>query len=124
MGVFLKEGELWCYKCGQKGHIKPQCPKLKGKQWVARAQIEDLIEEDEELLELPTNGAPDDALEASTYPQEGEEDLKHNSGEDKEENPIMNGMNKNTKRTLSALSMKNPSLILQSEWLPGLSIKR
>ena len=48
MGPPLKEGELCCYECGQRGHIKPQCPKLKGKQQVARAQIEDLIEEDEE----------------------------------------------------------------------------
>ena len=24
-----KEGELKCYKCGQKGHMQPQCPKLK-----------------------------------------------------------------------------------------------
>ena len=24
-----KEGELKCYKCGQKGHIRPQCPKLR-----------------------------------------------------------------------------------------------
>ena len=46
-GVPSKEGELHCYECGQKGHIKPQCPKLKGKQQVARAQIKDLIEEDE-----------------------------------------------------------------------------
>ena len=38
MGTPLKEGELCCYKCGQKGHIKPQCPKLKGKQWVASVQ--------------------------------------------------------------------------------------
>ena len=66
-GTPPKEGELRCYKCGQKGHIKPQCPKLKGKQRVARAQIEDLIEEDEELLELPINGAPDDALNSTTY---------------------------------------------------------
>ena len=22
----LKEGELKCYKCGQKGHMQPQCP--------------------------------------------------------------------------------------------------
>ena len=50
-------------------------------------QIKDLIEEDEELLELLTNGAPDDALEASTYPQGGEEDLKHNSGDDEEDKP-------------------------------------
>ena len=32
MGTPSKEGELNCYECGQKGHIKPQCPKLKGKQ--------------------------------------------------------------------------------------------
>ena len=25
-----KEGELKCYKCGQKGHMRPQCPKLRG----------------------------------------------------------------------------------------------
>ena len=74
-----------CYECGQKGHIKPQCPKLKGKQQVARAQIEDLIEEDEELSELPISGAPNDALENTTYPREGEEDLKNNSGDDEEE---------------------------------------
>ena len=74
MGARLKEGELCCYKCGQKGHIKPQCPKLKGKQQVARAQIEDLIKEDEGLSETPTNRAPNNALEESTYPQEGEDD--------------------------------------------------
>ena len=28
----LKEAELRCYECGQKVHINPQCPKLKGKQ--------------------------------------------------------------------------------------------
>ena len=71
----------------QKGHIKPQSLKLKGKQWVARAQIKDLIEEDKELSESPTNRAPNDALEESTYPQEGEEDLKNNSGDDEEDKP-------------------------------------
>ena len=25
----LKEGELKCYKCGQKGHMQPQCLKLR-----------------------------------------------------------------------------------------------
>ena len=64
---------------------KPQSPKLKGKQWVARAQIEDLIEEDEDLSELLINGAPNDALNNTTYPWEGEEDLKNNSGDDEEE---------------------------------------
>ena len=24
-----KEGELKCYKCGQQGHMQPQCPKLR-----------------------------------------------------------------------------------------------
>ena len=42
----LKEGELRCYKCGQKGHIKSQCPKLKGKQRVAGVQIDDVVNED------------------------------------------------------------------------------
>ena len=71
MGAPLKEGELHCYKCEQKGNIKPQCPKLKGKQKVARVQIKDLIEEDEELSETPMNKTPNDALEESAYPQEG-----------------------------------------------------
>ena len=31
-GTPSKEGELHCYECAQKGHIKPQCPKLKCKQ--------------------------------------------------------------------------------------------
>ena len=47
----LKESELKCYKCGQKGHIKPQCPKLKCKQKIARAQIEVVVDEDN-----PTDG--------------------------------------------------------------------
>ena len=25
----LKEHELKCYKCGQKGHMQPRCPKLR-----------------------------------------------------------------------------------------------
>ena len=64
---------------------KPQCPKLKGKQRVARVQIEELIKEDEELSELLIDGAPNDALNSTTYPQEGEEDLKNNSGDDEDE---------------------------------------
>ena len=39
------------------------------------------------MSELQTNGAPNDALEESTYPQEGEEDLKNNSGDDEEDKP-------------------------------------
>ena len=42
----LKEDELKCYKCGQKGHIKPQCPKFKSMGSFARAQINDVVNED------------------------------------------------------------------------------
>ena len=52
---------------------------------MARAQIKDLIEEDEELSETPMNKTPNDAVEESAYPQEGEEDLKNNSDDDKED---------------------------------------
>ena len=37
------------------------------------------------MSELLTNGALNDALEDSTYPQEGEEDLKNNLGDEEEE---------------------------------------
>ena len=114
-GAPSKEGELCCYKYGQKGHIKPQCPKLKGKQWVARVQIKDLIEEDEELSETPTNRTPNDALEESAYPQEGRRTWRIIQVMTKKINPNMNGMIKNTKWTSSTLSSKNQSLILQSE---------
>ena len=70
-----------------KGHIKPQCPKLIGKQQVARVKIEELTEEDEELSETPTNREPMDGLDESTYPQEGEDDLKKNSGDKEEYQP-------------------------------------
>ena len=36
-------------------------------------------------MELLINGAPNDALNSTTYPQEGEEDLKNNSGDDEEQ---------------------------------------
>ena len=48
-------------------------------------QIEDLVEEDEEVSETPTNRAPMDGLDESTYPQEGEDDLKNNPGIEEEE---------------------------------------
>ena len=83
-GAPSKESELHCYKCGQKGYIKPQCPKLKGKQCIAKAQIENFTKEDKELSDTPMNRTPMDALDESTFPQEGEDNLKNNSG-DKEE---------------------------------------
>ena len=50
-------------------------------------KIKNLIEEDEELSETLINRAPNDALEESTYPQEGEEDLKNSSGDNEEDKP-------------------------------------
>ena len=60
-------------------------PQAQGQQWVARAQIEDFIKEDEELSETLTNRAPEDVPEKSAYPQEGEEDLKNSSGDNEED---------------------------------------
>ena len=34
-----------CYECGQTGHIKPNCPKLKGSVWVAAIHTEDVPNE-------------------------------------------------------------------------------
>ena len=57
-----KEAELRCYKCGQKGHIKPQCPKLKGKQRVARSQFKEVIDKDNQT-DVPLMGVPNDTPE-------------------------------------------------------------
>ena len=34
----LKEGKLKCYECGQKGHMRPQCPKLRSRRIVLRVE--------------------------------------------------------------------------------------
>ena len=62
-----------CYECGQKGHIKPQCPKLKGKQRVARTQFEEIVKEDNHM-DVPLTGVPNDTLEeVDTLLKEGED---------------------------------------------------
>ena len=50
-------------------------------------KIEGIIEEDEEFSETLMNRAPNNALEESTYPQEGEEDLKNSSSDYEEDKP-------------------------------------
>ena len=35
-----------CYKCGQSGHIKPNCPRLRDRQRVAGARIEEILSEE------------------------------------------------------------------------------
>ena len=38
-----KEGELKCFECGQKGHMQPQCPKLRSRR-IAVVREDDLEE--------------------------------------------------------------------------------
>ena len=54
-----KIGELRCYEWGQKGHIKPQYPKLKGKQRVTRTQFEEFVKEDNHM-DVTLTGVPND----------------------------------------------------------------
>ena len=79
-------GELKCYKCGQKSHIKPQCHKLKGKQRIARAQVEDVVDEDN-----PTDGpfgeASNNAQEEVDSLLKEEEDLNRYSDGDDDDEP-------------------------------------
>ena len=79
----LKEGELKCYKCGQKGHMQPQCLKLRS-QCIAVVR-EDNSEEiakkiEGNLEEYATN----DASEEGEIPPREEENLNESSGEDEE----------------------------------------
>ena len=48
-----KEGKLKCYECGQKGHMRPQCPKLRSQHIAA-------VREDnsEEIAENIKQGKP------------------------------------------------------------------
>ena len=73
-----------CYECGQKGHIKPQCPKLKGKQRVARMQFKEVAEEDNQT-DVFLMGVPNDTPEeVDTLLKEGE-DLNEYSDADKDD---------------------------------------
>ena len=77
----LKEGELKCYECGQKGHMRPQCPKLRNHHVAAVREdnSEEIVEVIEENLE---EDAKDDASEKEEIPLKEEEDLNENSDEE------------------------------------------
>ena len=79
----LKEGELKCYKCGQKGHFQPQCPKLRSQHIAAGKEdnSEEIIENIEGNLEEDTKS---DASEEGEMPPKEEENLNESSGEDEE----------------------------------------
>ena len=79
----LKEGELKCYECGQKGYMQPQCSKLRS-QCIAAAREDDLIEIVKTIEENLEGDAKDDASEEEETPLKEEGNLNESSDEDEE----------------------------------------
>ena len=61
-----KEGELEWYECGQKGHLRPQCPKLRG-QCIATAREDDPEEIIKTIEENLKEDAKEDASEEENF---------------------------------------------------------
>ena len=78
-----KEGELKCYKCGQKGHMQPQCPKLRS-QCIAAVREDDSEEIAENIEGNLEEDAESSASREEEIPQKEEDNLNESSGEDKE----------------------------------------
>ena len=78
-----KEGELKCYECGQKGHMRPQCLKLRNQRIVAVREdnLEEIVENIEGDLK---EDAKYNASEEGEIPPKEEENLNESSSEDKE----------------------------------------
>ena len=78
-----KEGELKCYECGQKGHMRPQCPKLRNQCIVAVREnnLEEIVENIKGDLKEDTKY---NASEEGEIPPKEEENLNESSSEDKE----------------------------------------
>ena len=79
----LKEGKLKCYECGQKGHMQPQCPKLRNQRIVVVREddLEDIAKNTEGNLK---EDAKSNASREEEIPQEEEDNLNESSGEDEE----------------------------------------
>ena len=78
-----KEGKLKCYECGQKGHMRPQCSKLKNQRIAA------VREDDSEEIAKNIKGNIKEDVKSSTFreeeiPQEEEDNLNESSGENEE----------------------------------------
>ena len=76
-----KEGEIKCYGCGQKGHMQPQCPKLRSQPIVA------VREDDSKEIAKNIKGNLEEDVKSSAsreeeIPQEEEDNLNESSGED------------------------------------------
>ena len=78
-----KEGELKCYECGQKGHMRPQCPKLKSR-CVAVVREEDSEEIAENIKGNLEEDAKSSVSREEEIPQEEEDNLNESSGMDEE----------------------------------------
>ena len=76
-----KEGELKCYECGQKGHMQPQCPKLRN-QCIAAVREDDSEEIIENVKGNLEEDARSDVSEEGEIPPKEEENLNESSGED------------------------------------------
>ena len=78
-----KEGELKCYECGQKGHMRPQCPKLRS-QCIAAVREDDSEEIAENIEGNLEEDVESSASREEEIPQKEEDNLNESSGEDKE----------------------------------------
>ena len=78
-----KEGELKCYECGQKGHMRPQCPKLRSRciAMVREDDSEEIVENIKGNLKEDTKSGTSEEEEIS--PKE-EDNLNKSSGKDEE----------------------------------------
>ena len=79
----LKEGELKCYECSQKGHMRPQYLKLRS-QCIAAAREDDSEEMVKNIEENLEEDAKDDASEEEEIPLKEEGNLNESSDKDKE----------------------------------------
>ena len=76
----LNEGKLKCYECGQKGHMRPQCPKLRSRCIVAVRE-----DDSEEITKNIEGNLKEDAKSSTSreeeIPQEEEDNLNESSGD-------------------------------------------
>ena len=79
----LNEGKLKCYECDQKGHMQPQCPKLRS-QHIAMVREDD----SEEIAENIEGNLKEDVKSSASKEEEilpeEEDNLNESSGEDEE----------------------------------------
>ena len=70
----LEEGELKCHECGKKGHMQPQCPKLRN-QHVAAVREDDSEEIVKAIKEKLEEDTKDNVSEEEEIPLKEEENL-------------------------------------------------